>query len=157
MKKFKFSLEQVLRLKDSQKKQLEQEIAGLDLQRHHLEQHLEKLNEEWMSEKRAINESKKKMVAAELRMRNNYLEFLDQKIEIEKKSLLNLQREITQKREKYVGMIQEIKVLMKLREKRMEEYALAMNREEQAMNDEVSSQQFAKRHAGSVAYKRYVM
>jgi len=140
MKRFEFSLQQVLDLKTSQKHQIENEIAGLLAQKNQLEANLRELSDQWQAENDKLNLAKRKSLDAEFRLRRAYLDFIDQQSRIENKTLQNVLKQISTTREKLAVIIQEEKVIKKLREKRFDAYQAALRKEEQDASDDLVNQ-----------------
>ncbi|KAA3615461.1 MAG: hypothetical protein DWQ05_14010 [Calditrichaeota bacterium] len=140
MKRFRFSLQQVLNLKASQKFQIENELASLHRQKNQIEESLSELTKQWQAENDALSLNKRKSLDSDYRIRVAYLEFLDQQFEVENKTLLNVMKQISTTQEKLATIIQEEKVIKKLRDKRFDEFVSATKKEEQAINDDLVNQ-----------------
>ncbi len=140
MSRFKFSLQQVLELKQSLKKQLATEIIKLELEEEKVQNRIKKLTQEWENEGRALEAEKSSLVAAEYRLRMSYLEYLSEKIEEERKALFDIARLLATKRQKLIQFSREQKILEKLRERREQEFRKQERRREQKEIDEVAAQ-----------------
>ena len=157
MKKFKFSLQQVLDLKKSERSQIEQELNRLKNQRSIIEEKVDKIGREWQAESQALARSEKDLLAAEYRMRLTYLDFLDHKILQENENLMKVMRQISEVQEKLLVMTRDEKVLKRLREKRYDEHIVEMRREEQNIADEIANQRTIQSVIGSAGFKRYIV
>lgn len=140
MKRFEFSLQQVLNLKTSQKNQIENEMAVLQAQKKQLESNLQELAVQWQTENEKLNVAKRASLDTDFRLRRAYLDFIDQQTQIENKTLQNVLKQISTTREKLAMIIQEEKVIQKLREKRFDAYQAALRKEEQDASDDLVNQ-----------------
>ncbi|KAA3657772.1 MAG: hypothetical protein DWQ10_12555 [Calditrichaeota bacterium] len=140
MKRFKFSLQQVLNLKTSQKFQIENDMANLQRQKLRIEKNLNDLTQQWQTEQKALAMEQGRKIDADYRLRMGYLDFLDQQIAVENKTLLNVVKQISTTREKLAIVMQEEKVIKKLRDKRYEEHMTTEQQEEQKITDDLVNQ-----------------
>ncbi len=140
MKRFRFSLQQVLDLKTSQKRQIENELAVLQRQKKRLGSNLQDLRCQWQAENEKLAMSKRKALDADYRLRRAYLDFIDQQSEVENKSLQNVLKQISTTREKLAAIIQEEKAIKKLRDKRFDDFYAALRKEEQDTSDDLVNQ-----------------
>ncbi|MCA9733263.1 MAG: flagellar export protein FliJ [Deferribacteres bacterium] len=140
MKRFRFSLQQVLNLKTSQKYQIENEMAALQRQKLNIESNLNDLTNQWQAEQRALAMGAGRKIDADYRIRMGYLDFIDQQIVVENKTLLNVVKQISTTRERLAIVIQEEKVIKKLRDRRYEEHVAAAQKEEQNITDDMVNQ-----------------
>ncbi len=139
MRPFKFTLEQVLDLKEGMKKQLAVEVTGLEQQEAQIQRRLEQLSREWRKESDALARDSRSLVAAEYRLRSSYLDYLNQKIEDERHKLMEVSRHLAQKREKLLQYAREQKILEKIREKKRAEFRKAEQKREQKQLDELAT------------------
>ncbi len=157
MKRFKFSLEQVLNLKSNLKKQVQQELAGLEADRRQLEEKIQHLGDQWQRENQALQSSNESLQAAEYQLRLSYLDFLDRKINQEKESLFALMNRLAETRSKLLTLSREEQMLEKLRERKAEQHRQEVIRAEQAFNDEIAGRSTGWKVVTAVDSKRYVL
>ncbi len=157
MKRFKFSLEQVLNLKSNLKKQVQQELAGLEADRRHLEEKIQHLGDQWQRENQALQSSNESLQAAEYQLRLSYLDFLDRKINQEKESLFALMNRLAETRSKLLTLSREEQMLEKLRERKAEQHRQEVIRAEQAFHDEIAGRSAGWKVVTAVDSKRYVL
>ncbi|MDQ7062629.1 MAG: flagellar export protein FliJ [candidate division KSB1 bacterium] len=144
MKPFKFTLEQVLHLKEGLKKQLAGEVYGLEQQEAQVQKRLEKLSNEWRQESDALSREASSLLSAEYRLRATYLDYLNQQIEDERQRLMEISRHLAIKREKLLQYAREQKILEKIREKKRIEFHKAEKKREQKQIDELSTLRYQR-------------
>lgn len=150
MSRYRFSLQQVLDLKASLKRQMTYEIASLEKQERDVQQRIERLSKQWEHESAALAAEMSALKAAEYRMRVNYLQYLNQQIETERRKLFQIAGELANKRQKFIQLSREETILEKLRERREKEYHKQVRRREQKELDEVAARRLVQ-HADESA------
>ncbi|HHL73651.1 MAG TPA: flagellar export protein FliJ [Bacteroidetes bacterium] len=157
MKRFKFSLEQVLNLKTNMKRQVQQELAGLEAQRVRIEEKIEHIGEQWQRENEALQNANESLQAAEYQLRLSYLDFLDKKINSEKEQLFRVMDQLAEKRNKLLTITREEQMLEKLRERKAEQHRKEVVRAEQSFNDEIAARSTGWKVVSAVDSKRHVL
>ncbi len=142
MARFRYSLQQVLELKNGMKKQISAEVAGLERQEAEIQNRIQALHREWEQERKALTEEAKQMVAAEFQLRTAYIENLNRKMEAERRELLEVSRRLAEKRKKLLQYAREQKILEKLRERKLAEFRKAERIREQKQLDELANVRF---------------
>ncbi len=137
---FKFSLQQVLDLKESQKDQIAHEIGLLEKKQMEVQARIEKLGREWQKESRALERVASKLLAAEYRLRVAYLDYIDTQIEAEKRKFFEIASQLAKKRQKYFQFSREQKIFENLRQKRLAEFREEEIRKAQTEIDEIATQ-----------------
>lgn len=143
MQKFGFRLESVLNLKsqleDNAKNSLARATRELENQKACLED-LESKNYGSMNSLNA--EVDEGVPVYRIRIYNNYLSLLKNKITNQKENVNNAERDVDINRESLIKAMQERKVLEKLKEKKFDEYIKEQNKAEQLIIDELNSFKF---------------
>ncbi|MTI65720.1 MAG: flagellar export protein FliJ [Firmicutes bacterium] len=137
MKNFKYSLENVLKYRKDKEETIKQEFS--DIQRKYL---IEKENLKELERKleSAVN-TKVKNTSREVNYRKNvynYIQFLREKIILQKELTLNYKDELEEKRKELIFAQKERKTIEKLKEKAYEKYKVEITRKEQKFNDELA-------------------
>ncbi len=143
MQKFGFRLESVLKLKsqleDNAKNSLARATRELENQKAYLED-LKNINDGSMNSLNA--EADEGIPVYRIKIYNNYLSLLKNKITNQKENVNNAERDVDINREGLIKAMQERKVLEKLKEKKFYEYIKEQNKEEQLIIDELNSFKF---------------
>ena len=141
MKKFKFSLEKVLSLREFEEKQAQIELGKAQSVVNDLNEQLKFI----ASERLKSNESRSKSSDLTFLMSiENYINGLDYKKEKLIEELAQAQIILEEKRAIVVEAIKKRKSLEKLKEKQFEEYKKQYNLEEEKILDEISTSKFCK-------------
>lgn len=141
MKKFKFSLEKVLSLREFEEKQAQIELGKAQSVVNDLNEQLKFI----ASERLKSNESRSKSSDLTFLMSiENYINGLDYKKEKLIEELAQAQIILEEKRAIVVEAIKKRKSLEKLKEKQFESYKKEYNKEEEKILDEISSTKFCK-------------
>ena len=141
MKKFKFSLEKVLSLREFEEKQAQIELGKAQSVVNDLNEQLKFI----ASERLKSNESRSKSSDLTFLMSiENYINGLDYKKEKLIEELAQAQIILEEKRAIVVEAIKKRKSLEKLKEKQFESYKKEYNKEEEKILDEISSTKFYK-------------
>ena len=141
MKKFKFSLEKVLSLREFEEKQAQIELGKAQSVVNDLNEQLKFI----ASERLKCNESRSKSSDLTFLMSiENYINGLDYKKEKLIEELVQAQIILEEKRAIVVEAIKKRKSLEKLKEKQFESYKKEYNKEEEKILDEISSSKFSK-------------
>ena len=141
MKKFKFSLEKVLSLREFEEKQAQIELGKAQSVVNDINEQLKFI----ASERVKSNESRSKSSDLTFLMSiENYINGLDYKKEKLIEELVQAQIILEEKRAIVVEAIKKRKSLEKLKEKQFESYKKEYNKEEEKILDEISSSKFSK-------------
>lgn len=141
MKKFKFSLEKVLSLREFEEKQAQIELGKAQSVVNDLNEQLKFI----ASERLKSNESRSKSSDLTFLMSiENYINGLDYKKEKLIEELAQAQIILEEKRAIVVEAIKKRKSLEKLKEKQFESYKKEYNKEEEKILDEISTSKFCK-------------
>ena len=141
MKKFKFSLEKVLSLREFEEKQAQIELGKAQSVVNDINEQLKII----ASERVKSNESRSKSSDLTFLMSiENYINGLDYKKELLIQELAKAQIILEEKRAIVIEAIKKRKSLEKLKEKQFESYKKEYNKEEEKILDEISSSKFSK-------------
>ena len=141
MKKFKFSLEKVLSLREFEEKQAQIELGKAQSVVNDINEQLKFI----ASERVKSNESRSKSSDLTFLMSiENYINGLDYKKELLIQELAKAQIILEEKRAIVIEAIKKRKSLEKLKEKQFESYKKEYNKEEEKILDEISSTKFCK-------------
>ena len=141
MKKFKFSLEKVLSLREFEEKQAQIELGKAQSVVNDLNEQLKFI----ASERLKSNESRSKSSDLTFLMSiENYINGLDYKKEKLIEELAQAQIILEEKRAIVVEAIKKRKSLEKLKEKQFESYKKEYNKEEEKILDEISTSKICK-------------
>ena len=141
MKKFKFSLEKVLSLREFEQNQAQIELGKAQSVVNDLNNQLKYIASEIVrsNESRANSTDLNFLLSIE-----NYINGLNYKKEILLEELAKAQLVLEEKRAIVVEAIKKRKSLEKLKEKQFEEYKKQYNLEEEKILDEISTSKFSK-------------
>lgn len=141
MKKFKFSLEKVLSLREFEEKQAQIELGKAQSVVNDLNNQLKYI----ASEKIKTNEARANSSDLSFLMSiENYMNGLEYKKELLLEELAKAQLVLEEKRAIVVEAIKKRKTLEKLKEKQLEAYKKEYNLEEEKILDEISTSKFSK-------------
>lgn len=140
MKRFRFSLEQVLRLKSIQKQNYAEKLAQLNADYHRQEEKLDRLREAWNAEEHSLKKSATSLLAAEYLLRVNYLDYLDQQMQREQSVLMDISRQMAEIRQKLSVYAREENMLTRLRDKQRLSHTKEQERKEQLSLDDLTLQ-----------------
>jgi len=140
-KKFKFKLEPILKIKTKKVEESKNSLNIVVRSRYEKENEIETLNE---VKKDFISCPQITTKAADMQAVKDYvnnINFQIQKKENEKIKLLEIE---SHRRDRLNEAMKEEKVVVKLKEKKIEEYQKELNREESSFLDEVGTNQYIK-------------
>lgn len=143
MKKFQFSLEKVLEVKEIEEKILQRDIMLLQKEILDKENFILDIREKISQER--INLSiinHKGAVSAEIMMHYKYLDSLQKRTEMLKNDLILLRQKEAELRSELTAKSQEKKSLERLKEIKYDEYKKNFNKTQQVILDEISIQNF---------------
>ena len=147
MKKFKFRLQKVVDTKAKQEKQKSIELAQLFMELERQKSELKSLNFELESvQQEVFAKTVGGSPAKEILEYQRYIEKLQQDIQLQKKSIADLEEKIEQTQASLLKLNKEKKILERLREKRYLKYLQEQNREEQKLLDEMFNLTQALKH-----------
>ncbi len=141
MKKFEFSLQKVMEVKETEEKLLQRDLYMIqsDL--------IEAEKEKDMAEMRLKKEmeaqkklNRKKTTSAQFMLHRNYVDCLKSEWEGTRRKVSTLQVKECEARDKLLEKTREKKTIEKLRETRLEEYYKEVKKEEQDFLDEIAAQ-----------------
>lgn len=150
MKKYKFSLEALLKSYKFKEENLMLKIAEKEnfyqIEKSRLLE-LEKKNTQTMQE---LDEQKMKSPKMEIiKLYETFIERIKEDIKIKNILLLNLKEELNKMREQLIKIMKDRKKLERLKEKRWNEYKIEMNRMELKLMDETAHIQFSRKIIGA--------
>ncbi len=141
MKKFEFSLQKVMEVKETEEKLLQRDLYMIQTDL------LEAEKEKDQAEKRLLNEmdeqkkmNRKKTTSAQFMLHRDYVTCLKHEWEGTRQKVSSLQCKESEARERLLKKTQEKKTIEKLRESRFEEYRKEVKKEEQDFLDEIAAQ-----------------
>lgn len=143
MKKFKFSLEKVKELRETQEKLIKRELSVTQQELYFTETKRDKVKEEinhqWKN--RSDNEAtNSNAIMAAI----YYIESLEEKLTFLNKEIYQLEEKISEIRGRLLAKVKEKKTLEKLKELKQLEYKKLMKKKDQETMDEISVQSFGK-------------
>lgn len=145
MAKFVFKLQALLNVKMQMENNLKNEL-GKAVQR--LEKEREKLLKIENERNECINQicgqSSKGVMVGKLKEYGTYISFLKEKAEHQKENINYAQNVVDRYREQLIKVVQEKEMLEKLKEKKYQEYLKEQFKEEQKINDEITSYKYNK-------------
>ena len=135
---FRFKLQRVLDLKLKQEDEKKNQIATLMQAIKTKEDELEALISEKKQKEFSLNDNRKRGISIlEIRNINQYLLFLDKKINTLRFEISSLESNLNQKRLEYLELQKERKTFEKLKEKDYEKYLYNEKKEEEKMIDQI--------------------
>ena len=135
---FRFKLQRVLDLKLKQEDEKKNQIATLIQAIKTKEDELESLISEKKQKEFSLNDNRKRGISIlEIRNINQYLLFLDKKINTLRFEISSLESNLNQKRLEYLELQKERKTFEKLKEKDYEKYLYNEKKEEEKMIDQI--------------------
>ena len=135
---FRFKLQRVLDLKSKQEDEKKNQIATLIQAIKTKEDELEALISEKKQKEFSLNDNRKRGISIlEIRNINQYLLFLDKKINTLRFEISSLESNLNQKRLEYLELQKERKTFEKLKEKDYEKYLYNEKKEEEKMIDQI--------------------
>ena len=135
---FSFKLQRVLDLKLKQEDEKKNQIATLMQAIKTKEDELEALISEKKQKEFSLNDNRKRGISIlEIRNINQYLLFLDKKINTLRFEISSLESNLNQKRLEYLELQKERKTFEKLKEKDYEKYLYNEKKEEEKMIDQI--------------------
>ena len=135
---FRFKLQRVLDLKLKQEDEKKNQIATLMKAIKNKEDELEALISEKKQKEFSLNDNRKRGISIlEIRNINQYLLFLDKKINTLRFEISSLESNLNQKRLEYLELQKERKTFEKLKEKDYEKYLYNEKKEEEKMIDQI--------------------
>ena len=135
---FRFKLQRVLDLKLKQEDEKKNQIATLMQAIKTKEDELEALISEKKQKEFSLNDNRKRGISIlEIRNINQYLLFLDKKINTLRFEISSLESNLNQKRLEYLELQKERKTFEKLKEEDYEKYLYNEKKEEEKMIDQI--------------------
>lgn len=144
MKKFQFSLENVLGYKQQVLESLQNEHAILIQKMRQQEERLRQMEESYRAWNEEFRQAEMEGITVAEAMRyESGLRFWEKEIAQQRQTVLQCQQEVEQKRRQVVAARQETASLEKLRDKKQEEYRKAVQKGEELFIEEVVAAQKA--------------
>lgn len=144
MKKFAFSLQRVLQVRQAEERNLQKDLAAvlqeLSVARALEQATREKIQLEWLNLDRVKKEHNS---SAQILLQREYISALDAFLLQTQQDIVQIQKRVDEARHKLVEKARERKVLEKLRENRQQEFKQEQNRLEQKAGDEAGQRLFA--------------
>ena len=140
MKKFRFSLETVLEYKQQILDSLQAEHGAILARIRKQEEHIEALEAEYRHLSQEFNRRKAEGISILDALKyEQYLRAMERQIQLALEDLAQLQKKEEAKRAEVVTAKQDTSSIEKLREKKLDHYKKAMQKNEEAMIDELVS------------------
>lgn len=133
MKKFEFSLKSLLRIKYSLERQAKQKMAQAVVKRDKCQEEIVEMERL----KELARKNNKSLTAYEFLMFSRYYTELEKTRKNKLLELEEIEKEIEEIRKELVSIMEERKVLEKLREKQYEEYLLELGKEQEKLVDDM--------------------
>jgi len=145
MAKFVFSMESMLRLKTRIEEQKEQEFAKALKKLYEEQEVLQKMNvDKEFAIKKLKGDIGIKITPIEFGRLNRYIEFMKEKMEIQKTVIIKAEKFVEEKRLNLIEATKERKMLDKLKERKFEEYIDEEKKKEQKVVDEIVSYKYSE-------------
>ncbi len=141
MKKFKFSMEKILTLREFEQKQAELELGKANARVTQIQNQLNEIAKNKILVTKENDEPSSDFLAKS--KSQIYINFLDQKKEEYLKQLVEAQMIAEQKREIVKQAMQKVKVLEQLQERKKLEWKKEIEKEEELSNEDISTNLFA--------------
>lgn len=140
MKKFKFSLEKILQLKEQILKNLKNDLSTLQMQLRDKEKYIESLNDRYIESNEVYKEkSSKSIMPYEIKFYKDYMNSIlssIKKTEDEKELIL---RKIEAKKQEIIDLNVEISSIEKLKERKLSKYNYQVQKMEEILIEEFVS------------------
>lgn len=146
-KKFKFKLENILKLKQKKEDEEKERLARLFRKLEEEEEKLRNLQKEKTDSVTYIKSKKSSgsLDIDELKMYQLHLEKLEEKIENQKFYIEQTKKEVEKQRQILIEAAQERKTYEKLKEKQQEEFNKAFELEERKFIDEIATMRYTRK------------
>ncbi len=141
MKKFEFSLQKVMEVKETEEKILQRDLYLIQTDLMHAEEEqkqAEKRLQSELDEQKKMN--RKRTTSAQYMLHRDYVACLKSECDGSRQKVTTLQGKECKARDKLLKKTQEKKTIEKLRESRLEEYFKEVKKEEQDFLDEIAAQ-----------------
>ncbi|WP_276206987.1 flagellar export protein FliJ [Natranaerobius trueperi] len=141
MKKFHFSLDRVLRVKEINEDKKKDEFQRAQKYKDQIEKQLNELKQSKESIIKELNDTQKNPVQIQyLKTYHNYLSSLDEQITNQSYKLQIAEKELKHVRQEWIDAKQEKRVLEKLKERHYQEFRKESLKQEQKVLDEMTVQ-----------------
>jgi flagellar FliJ protein len=149
MKKFNFSLQKILEIKEQLLKNLKIELTNLNLECRNIEDHIKNLKVKFKSiDNEYVEKTYKSISTGEMLYYKMLMESILKQIEVKEEEREILLKKMSVKRQEIISMNIEISSLEKLKEKEMEKYNKEFMRKEEIFIDEfVSNKSMSNKYA----------
>ena len=148
MKKFAFSLQKVMEVRQTEEKVLQRHLAdaryNLQLAQNELEVLVQRL-EDQLTRKEKMHSAT--MNSARYMLLQNYIQCLEEDIDITRQHIDELQEKVEEARHRLLEKSKEKKAIEKLRDSRFEDYKREAKKQEQDFLDEITAQNGKSRAA----------
>ena len=136
MKKFKFSLQKVLDVKELRLKKTQRELAFFEKQKAKAEEKL--IKHQYEFEKFCTSMYKEEKNVSEIKLAySHFYQYLED-LDTQKKELINLEKKIEETRKKIINEQRDFKILSKLKDKYYSAFITEGQKEEQIFLDETA-------------------
>jgi flagellar protein FliJ len=149
MKKFRFRLQKLLDIRETQEKQIKNELAAL-VSLQNIERNKQTELQQKMSDRKQslrIMMKNRAFSYNEVMMFERFKDSAHKAIDIAERKILEMEPEILRVRERLVNASKEKKVVEKLKERKFNDYTYAVNRETAKENDDTNQKIFLKKRA----------
>lgn len=148
MKKFNFSLQKVLEIKEQILESLRMEMSNFNHEKRQIELDIRNLNMKYAIANAELNEKSSKSISVgEMLYYKMYMENIFKNIENKEKEKEAVEKKIEAKRREIVGINKEISSLEKLKEKELDKYKYESDKKEEIYIEEfVSNNKILKQY-----------
>ncbi|WP_326910444.1 flagellar export protein FliJ [Sedimentibacter sp. MB31-C6] len=148
MKKFNFSLQKVLEIKEQILESLRMEMSNFNHEKRQIELDIRNLNMKYATANTELNEkSSKSITVGEMLYYKMYMENIFKNIEDKQKEKEAIDKKIEAKRREIVDVNKEISSLEKLKEKELDKYKYELDKKEEIYIEEfVSNNKILKQY-----------
>ena len=152
MKKFNFKLQPVLKYRDHLENIAKQEYVQSQMDVIACEEQIKQIEKQYQIMANSVEHETRKGISAQLfRQYNDYLEALENDIELKRKEHDQLKKVLAVKQQTLTKKSVEKKVIERLKQKKREEYIQEFMAEEQKRADDMTSLKTAREASGDVS------
>ncbi|MCX8147511.1 MAG: flagellar export protein FliJ [Candidatus Woesearchaeota archaeon] len=145
MAKFIFKLQSLLNVKMQMEDNLKNELGKATQKLENEKERLRQIeNERIECINQVSGESSRGIMVGKLKEYSAFISFLKEKAELQKENINYAQNVVDKYREQLIKVVQEKEMLEKLKEKKFKEYLKEQFKEEQKINDEITSYKYNK-------------
>jgi flagellar FliJ protein len=141
MKKFEFSLQTLLNLRESVVKEQKNQLQIIQAKLHNLRQDLYRIQEQKLQAVASFQrECEEGITTSRMQEYHAYFKAMEKRIEEQKKAIKEMEKKEEHQTQLVIHALKQKKILESLREKHYQEYLLEEQAEEQKRLDELASQ-----------------